>query len=195
MASPHREWLLGQWGACRQQSHKAHRQQRPWGPRQPRALRMTPSEPKEAMFTSYQALLQQQHRNTARFCLAPCCHRAAARRWLPLVFLHHRAPCHSCSPLSHLAVLSRSFCSPQKHHSCRLPGPPWLSLTPASQWPWGQQPWWCHQTGSPMQSHTAQRVPAAGTRQMQVMGQLHSVGPTAGSGTEAPTYTSLSCSS
>lgn len=72
--SSHGERLLGQRGACRQQSWKAHSQRDSGGPRQPSAPRKTPHERKQALLTACQALLQHQRRNSARLCPAPCCH-------------------------------------------------------------------------------------------------------------------------
>lgn len=67
------EQLLGQRGACRQQSHKAHGQQQTWGPCQTGSPRQTAPGPQQALLTACQALSQHQHRSSARLCPAPCC--------------------------------------------------------------------------------------------------------------------------
>lgn len=60
---------------------------------------------------------------------------------------------HSTLPFVVLTLISsppqQDSPSPQKHHSCRLPGLPCLSLARALQQPQGQQPRRFHRTASP----------------------------------------------
>ena len=94
-----REQVLGQRGACKQQSQKTCRQQHPWGPGQPSTPRKTPPEPNSTLLTACQALPQPQRGNSASLCPAPCHHQAAARHWVPLVLLHFTALCPLWSSL------------------------------------------------------------------------------------------------
>lgn len=142
-----REQVLGQRGACKQQSQKTCRQQHPWGPGQPSTPRKTPPEPNSTLLTACQALPQPQRGNSASLCPAPCHHQAAARHWVPLVLLHSTLPFVVLTLIS--SPPQQDSPSPQKHHSCRLPGPPCLSLARALQQPQGQQPRRFHRTASP----------------------------------------------
>lgn len=96
---PRGEQLLGQRGAYRQESQKAHNQWHLWGLRQPSAPRKAPPKCKQALLTACQALLQHQCQNSATLCPASRCHPTAAICWVPLVLLRRTVLCPLWCPL------------------------------------------------------------------------------------------------